>query len=199
MARFENFYSGLVRWLKILLPLCALGILSSVVFFARENETAREITFLGRGSDDMVDERIAAPEYTSVTNDGSTLRLTADRVTPTSVSFDTVMAENLAGRIETPTGRVIQATAPSGRISTAGDLVELIGLVSVDTSDGFHMISQDLTARLDVTFAETGGAVRGDAPFGTLEAGRMRLGDPTTESELLVFNEGVKLIYLPKQ
>ena len=198
MARFENFYSSLVRWLKILLPLAALAILSSVVFFARGNETSREIPFLVQGSDDMADERLAAPEYTGVTSDGSMVRFTADRVIPEDGQLNTLIVENLAGRIETQAGRVIQATAPNGRVRTEIKLIQLIGLVTVDTSDGFHVISEDLTTRLDVTYAESGGAIRGDAPFGELEAGKMRLGDTNEKSDLLVFNEGVKLIYHPE-
>lgn len=193
----EGFYSRLVAWLKILLPLLALGILSSVVFFARDSEDARDIPFFSEGSDEA-GERIANPEYMGVTQDGATIRVRADRVTPEAGDPDTLRAERLTSRMETKSGRIIQATAPEGRLSIAKDIAELIGIVSVDTSDGFSMIAQDLTTNLDTGFAESGGAVRGEAPFGDLEAGRMRYGVPDTRSDLLVFNGGVKLIYRPK-
>ncbi len=194
---FENFYSRLVAWLKILLPLAALGILSTVVFFARENDGQREIPFLTDGGPDTPGERLAAPEFLGLTSDGSEVILRASQITPASDDPNTLIANELSGRIETFSGRIIQAAAPTGHIDVAGEMAFLEGVVSVDTSDGFHLLTRDLTTRLDVTFAETGGAVRGEAPFGALEAGGMLLSSENADGNLLVFNGGVKLIYQP--
>ncbi len=192
----QSLHSKFVGGLKILLPLAALAILSSVVFFARENEDAREIPFLMSGGPDTPDERMEAPEYQGVTSDGSQLKLNAAEVTPATDEnwFD---ISDVAGRVETPSGRVFQATSPDGRVNFVDDRAELIGVVSVDTSDGFHVLSEDLYTRLDVTFGRSGGAIRGDAPFGTLEAGGMRFRYEEVGGQLLVFNGGVKLIYQP--
>ena len=197
----ENLHSRFVAWLKILLPLAALGILSSVVFFANENDDVRDVPFLMTGDTEAPDERIAAPEYQALTSDGARVRLTAQEVSPSQEDDDWLVITEVASRVETPSGLVLQATAPGGRINFSQDLAELNGIVSVDTSDGFHMLSDALRFRLDVTYAESGGAVRGEAPFGTLEAGRMRIEEPEdrTGSELLVFNQGVKLVYQPRQ
>ncbi|MDU8942388.1 LPS export ABC transporter periplasmic protein LptC [Ovoidimarina sediminis] len=199
--RYENFHSRLVAWMKILLPLAALSILSSVVFFARENEDVRDIPFLMTGETDAPDQRIAAPEYQALTDDGARVKLTAREVTPSEEDEGWLDISNVAGRIETRSGRVFQATAPGGRVNFSVDEAELSGIVSVDTSDGFHMLSDALRLKLDSTFAETGGAVRGEAPFGVLEAGGMRLGEAegSLGSELMVFNGGVKLVYQPRQ
>ena len=197
---FENLHSRFVAWLKILLPLAALGILSSVVFFARENEDVREIPFLMTGDTEVPDQRIAAPEYQALTDDGARVKLTAREVTPSEEDDGWLLVQSIASRVETKSGRVFQATAPEGRVSFEEDIAELSGIISVDTSDGFHLLANALVLHLDNTFAETGGAVRGEAPFGILEAGGMRLGEAAaqTESELLVFNGGVKLIYQPQ-
>ena len=197
---FENLHSRFVAWLKILLPLAALGILSSVVFFARENEDVREIPFLMTGDTDVPDQRIAAPEYQALTDDGARVKLTAREVTPSGNENDWLVVRNVAGRVEMPSGRVFQATAPAGRVSFSEDSAELSGIVSLDTSDGFHLLADALRLRLDTTFAATEGAVRGEAPFGILEAGRMQLGDTNAGEgqNLLVFNGGVKLVYQPR-
>lgn len=197
---FENLHSRFVAWLKILLPLAALGILSSVVFFARENEDVREIPFLMTGDTEVPDQRIAAPEYQALTDDGARVKLTAREVTPSEEDDGWLLVQSIASRVETKSGRVFQATAPEGRVSFEEDIAELSGIISVDTSDGFHLLANALVLHLDNTFAETSGAVRGEAPFGILEAGGMRLGEAAAqaESELLVFNGGVKLIYQPQ-
>lgn len=198
MRRAGGIHSRLVAWAKILLPIAALAILSSVVFFARETETSREIPFLNDATEEMAGERIARPEYFAVTDSGASLRITAETAAPDGSTEGTFTFQNPTGRIETTSGRIIQAAAPSGSIAPDSDIAELSGLVSIDTSDGFHVISEGLTTRLDVTFARSGGAVRGDAPFGEIEAGALQLGDAEEPSDLLVFKEGVKLIYRPR-
>jgi lipopolysaccharide export system protein LptC len=196
---FENFYSHLVAWLKIILPLAALAILSTVVFFARENDGQREIPFLTDGGPDTPGERLAAPEFLGLTSDGSEVILRAKEVVPTPNDPNTLVADEITGRIETPSGRIIQAAAPKGQIDVAGNTAFFEGVVSVDTSDGFHVLTKDLMTRLNETYAQTDGAVRGEAPFGTLEAGGLLLSSENSEGNLLVFNDGVKLVYEPRK
>lgn len=194
-----NLYSRVVAWLKIALPLAALGILSSVVFFARESEDVREIPFLTAGGPDTPSERLTSPEYTALTGDGSEVILRATEVTRDAADRQVLLADALTGRIESPSGRVFQASAPRGRIDLDASTALLEGIVSVDTSDGWHVLTSDLLTRLDATFAETDGGVRGDAPFGTLESGGMRYAPDAEGADILVFNGGVKLVYEPRQ
>lgn len=194
-----NLYSRVVAGLKIALPLAALGILSSVVFFARESEDVREIPFLSDAGGETSTERLALPEYTALTGDGAEVILRAAQVTRDLEVSDLLHADALTGRIESPSGRIFQAAAPSGRIDIEASTALLDGVVSVDTSDGYHVLTGTLLTRLDATFAETEDGVRGDAPFGTLEAGGMRYAPDSDGADILVFNGGVKLIYQPRK
>ena len=193
----DRLSSNLVNWLKLLLPLAALGILSSVVFFARGTEEVRQIPFVTVEGEEFERERVSNAVYHSVTGDGAALQITAREVVPAPGERDVFLADAITGRLET-SNRIIQATAPDGMMNVGDDLADLTGIVSIDTSDGFHVLTENLHARLDVTFVESGGPVWGEAPFGRIEAGRMRLGEPGARSDLLRFTDGVKVIYEPR-
>ena len=197
MAR-ENLYSTFIAWLKILLPLAALGILSSVVFFARDADDQRTIPFVTQvGGPDTPDERLTEPEYVGLTSDGSSISMVADRVVPVGGNVQVLDATDLKGVIEAVDGRIMNAAAPEAQLDLASDLAVMTGEVLIDTSDGFEVVTQGLTTRLDVTLAESDGPLTGSAPFGTLDAGTMRYAVNSDGTSLLVFNGGVKLLYQP--
>lgn len=57
-----------------------------------------------------------------------------------------------------------------------------------------------LEAATDHSVLTAPGTVKAVAPYGTLTAGSMRLSsDDDGATHVLVFNDGVKLIYLPKE
>lgn len=194
---YERIHSSVVAGAKILLPLAALGILSSLVYFARDTEDAREIPFVDAEGEQYERERLTRPDYVSVTRDGDALRITADEVVPSAGNRNVLLADNIRGRLETVSGRIIQATSPTGSLDMGADRAELSGIVSVDSSDGFHFLTETLVARLDVTYLQSGGPVWGEAPFGQIEAGGMTFGAPDDTSDLLRFTDGVKVIYEP--
>lgn len=194
-----NPYSTFVAWMKILLPLAALGILSSVVFFARDADDQRTIPFVFElGDGETPDARVTQPEYVGLTSDGTTITLQANTVRPVDGNTKVLDVEMVDGVTRSTDGREVLAKALTARVDMITDLAEFFGQVDVQTSDGFEVVTQGLTSRLDVTRVEGGGPVEGAAPFGTLEAGRMLYtASPNGESHLL-FKEGVKLIYQPQ-
>ena len=195
----ENFYSRLVAWLKILLPLAALGILSSVVFFARDADDQRTIPFVTQeGGPDTPGERVTHPEYVGVTTDGAEITMRAEQVRPVEGNTELLDARNLRSTIRSGDGRAFDAASPEARIDLDAGVARFLGEVTVETSDGYTIISDNLDTRLDATWAESDGPVSGTAPFGTLDAGRFTYTAPAEGESLLIFNGGVKLIYRPR-
>lgn len=195
----ENLYSHVVAWLKILLPLAALAILSSVVFFANEADDTRTIPFATEeGGDDTTGPRINRPEFVGITSDGSAITLNAREVTPIDGSTENLKADAIAGKIQSANGRVIETTAIEGAFDLGANIADLMGEVHVTTSDGLTFVTQGLRARMDAAEASSEGPVAGEAPFGTFEAGSMELSDDKEKGNVLVFKNGVKLIYVPR-
>lgn len=191
-----NLHTRVVMILKVTLPLVALAILSSLFLFSRPIDPEDAIPY----ADVEIAERLAQPRMTgagfsTVTSDGATLTLSADQAAPT-VGGATV--QGLSGRLSTPAGEVTEFSATSGVLDrTAGQLVLDAG-VRLETSNGYLVTTDKLTLGTDQSFMESGGAVQATAPMGDLTAGGLRMDRAADgKTHLLVFNRGVRLIYLP--
>lgn len=193
-AAGRSLYSRAVTWLKVLLPIGALAILSSVVLIARDAEDRRTIPYFEEADRP---ERVAAPEYQGLTDDGAAITIVADEVLPLDGSLRRFDAMTVSSRLETPSGRVIDAAAPEGRVDLDADVAVLTGAVEVATSDGYSFQAEGLITDLSATHAQSEGPVNGNAPFGTIVAGRM-LFEPGRTGDVLLFSDGVRLVYRPR-
>ncbi|WP_265502097.1 hypothetical protein [Paracoccus beibuensis] len=186
----------IVRWLRVLLPLVALAMLSTMFLFSRRSTTESQIPYVQVDAEAAAREgRIVAPEYSAVTDDGATLSLRAARATP-AVGGGTAGDLRLDWR--RPDGLTADLIAPTGAI--ADDRVRLEGGVEMTTSSGWTLRSAQIEAATDRSVITADDGVQAEAPFGRIEAGRMRLEPAETEAEdsaILNFSDGVRLIYQP--
>jgi lipopolysaccharide export system protein LptC len=198
MAWRDNAYSRLVVWLKVLLPLAALVLLSSLFLVARTIDPMRAVTEADRDVEGLArDLLVGAPDFAGVTRDGSALRVTARRARPDMSQAGRMTAEGVNGALETPGGARYEISADSAMLDSPGGQVAFSGDVVLTSSSGYMLRTEGLTASLDETRLAAPGPVTGEGPTGAIAAGGMTL-RPTTESEggyVLVFNNGVKLVY----
>ncbi|MEM9476775.1 MAG: hypothetical protein AAGA71_15885 [Pseudomonadota bacterium] len=201
MTVSDGLYSRFVFWLKVLLPIIALGILSTLFVFARAPDADREIPFATSpgGVPITPTDLIADPSFVGVSPDGAALAFRARRVTPADAGLSTLVANELSSTIDMPDGRRIETTSEDGLIDLGAQNADFIGAVDLRTSDGFAVTGRDVSARLDQVDIRTEDPVAATTPMGTLNAGAMRLTAGATGHYLLVFNGGVKLVYAPHE
>ena len=198
-AAFDNLHSRLVFWLKIILPLLALAVLSTLFLFSRQLEVESMLPYAEVDLQDMArEQRLSGAEFTGMTRDGAALRVSARVARPGADGGAT--AEGLVAAYDTAEGMHVEIDAATGELDRAGGLLRLGGGVTIVTSTGFTMTTEGLVSRLDQTKMVTDGAVSGTAPFGTIYAGGMAMDntDPAMSEHVLVFNKGVRLLYDPK-
>ncbi len=66
MATYDNTYSRVVAWLKVLLPVIALVLLSTMFLISRTIDPSRAIPFANVDVEGMVrDQRISAPAFSA--------------------------------------------------------------------------------------------------------------------------------------
>ena len=195
----DNVYSQFVAWSKILLPLAALALLSTLFLFSRSpvpgdgNIPFADIEEIAR------DQRISAPRFAGVATDGSVVTVTADSARPGSADGGLDITRP-AARIETTSGAIVEFRAGTGTIDPSGRHARLSGLARIETSTGYEMETTGLTADLEHGRVESDGALEARAPFGELTAGKLVIETPEgAESQLILFNEGVRLVYRPEQ
>ncbi|SFR00169.1 LPS export ABC transporter periplasmic protein LptC [Poseidonocella sedimentorum] len=198
-AKTVERYSRFVAWAKVILPLAALALLSTLFLLAKPNDPEKSIPYARVDIEDRIREpRVTAPLYAGVTSDGASLSVRAISATPEPGSEGTADVDRLSATIETAEGQRFELEAPSGRVQDSVTAL-LDGGVTVRTSDGYRMETEAIESALNKTYLATRDTVRAEGPLGRLTAGRMEVTtDAAGGGTLMVFNEGVRLIYLPQ-
>lgn len=196
MAAHDNIHSRLVAWLKVILPLAALALLSTLFLVSRGIAPEDALPYSEVDVEELAREpRLTAPRYAGVTQDGAALSVTAEVARPDMGGGASATA--LTARLETPDGVTTDIAASDGQLDTAAGLLTLTGDVRIAASSGYAITTGELTAALDRTLLTAPGTVAATAPMGRIDAGAMQL---TSQGDdyVLVFNGGVKLVYEPK-
>ncbi|MEL6562820.1 MAG: hypothetical protein AAFQ59_00140 [Pseudomonadota bacterium] len=190
-------YSRFVAWLKVLLPLAALALLSTLFLLSRNTDPVAAIPF---ADDDLLDrvrdEQITGPFFSGTTSDGDRVSVAAGTMRTGLGAASTV--EDLSAQIDMLSGTRIILFSDAGQFDMANARSNLTGNVVVTTSTGFKMTTDTLTADFDAMRVEAPQSVTALSPFGTLNAGQMRMEKRgADENSHLIFTEGVKLVYDP--
>ncbi|WP_372602683.1 hypothetical protein [Actibacterium sp.] len=202
MASFDNGYSRFIAWAKVILPLAALGLLSTLFLFSRTLDPTAAIPFAKVDVQQLIrEQRITAPNYAGVTEDGTAISLSAATVKPDAESRKGATAADVAARLEFASGASADIRADLGTVDANAGLATLSGNVVLDSSTGYHINANSLTAALDRTDIQAQGPITATGPAGTLSAGMLHITTSDTanaeDSYVLVFKQGVELIYQP--
>jgi lipopolysaccharide export system protein LptC len=200
MAISDNIHSRVVFWLKIVLPLMALVILSTLFLFSRRIDIEASLPYSEVDVKELArEQRLTRPEYSTVTSDGSALRISAAIAYPQTGSNSSATADSLVARYDTKGGLRLDLEATTGRVDEAAGNMTLRDGVRINTSTGYEMTTSGLDAALDRTRLISEGAVTATGPLGRLDAGQMEIRQTDAEigDYVLIFKQGVKLVYDP--
>lgn len=203
MALYNNSYSRAIAWLKILLPLLALGILSTMFLVSRTIEPSQKLPYADVDAEEFVrEQRIGSPDYSGVAANGAAITLTADSARPELGNTDIINAIRLDARIKQIDNSVLDVAAEAGTFDSETQLALLTGGVKMVWSRGYTLTTDKMRANFDGSEMETETSVLIDGPQVRIEAGQMmmKLKSPknTVEGYVVVFKDGVKLIYTPE-
>jgi lipopolysaccharide export system protein LptC len=205
MTVSDNLHSTIVAWLKILLPLIALAILSTLFLVSRTVDPSEAIPYATVDIDERVKEpRLTAPTWAGVTDDGAALSISADEARPRQSETQGPSAQGISALLETPDGGAAQLVAQRGQLDKESGALVVEGGVVITTSTGYRLTTEKMSAALDRTQVISEGAVTGTGPVGQIDAGSMEIRHDDSAGDggagavyLLVFKKGVKLLYLP--
>ncbi len=199
MALRDVTYSRLIAWLKILLPLAALVILSTVFLLSRERAPDGDVPLGDAGlSTRAMEERVTHPFYAGTTESGASLTVSAASARPDPAQEGAALAEGLEARLRLTDGSRVTITARGGAVDAEAGRAALTGGVVLRSSAGYRVETETLRAALNRVEITSDGSVTATAPMGRLEAGRMRLVEGEgTENARMLFTRGVRLLYDP--
>jgi lipopolysaccharide export system protein LptC len=194
----DNLHSRIVGFLKVVLPLAALAILSTLFLVSEGVDPEAAIPYAEVDVADRLREpRVTDAAYAGVTEDGAALTLQAADARPGVAGTENAgQATGVTGRLETPDGGVTDLVAGAAQINAVAGKMALSRGVVLRSSTGYVIEMPGADIATDRTSLDSVGAVAAAGPLGDLTAGALHIG--TSEAGyVVVFNGGVKLLYLP--
>ncbi|PYG29187.1 LPS export ABC transporter periplasmic protein LptC [Pelagimonas varians] len=199
MARAQGLYSHVVAWLKILLPLLALGLLSTIFLLSRSNDPVSKVPFASalQRAGDAATEMVSSPHYAGSTARGDLVTITAQSARP---GFEGIIeAEELDARIQMKDGSELFLHSAAATMREDEQRINFRGGVVITSSTGYVVTTQSMVSSIEYIDVESLAPVKGEGPLGTLEASKMQIKaiDEGDDVQML-FTGGVKMVYLPQ-
>lgn len=194
----DNLHSRLVKVLKLVLPLLALALLSTLFLFSRKIDPEAAIPYATVDvADRLRDPKMTDAGFASMTENGATLTLTAAEARPSATGGT---MHQVFGTLTNETGAVTHLTAADALLDSAQSLLVLSGGTKLESSAGYLVLSPGFDVATDLTRVESTGPITATGPIGDLSAQTMVLSQPVTGAPyLLVFKGKVRLIYKPQE
>lgn len=199
--RFRLTYSNLVSWLKVLLPLTALGLLSTLFLVSQKVDLESAIPFADVELEQRLrDRQITAPYFSGKTEQGHNITVTAETAHPDAEDASRIIAQNVGALMVIDGGTEITVTAEEGEMDGRFQELLIEGDVEILTSTGYAIETEAMTFGLEETRAETASEIYAESALGKLTAGRMALRPTGENNEIyLFFTKGVRLLYTPQK
>ena len=202
MVMHDNTYSRVIAWLKILLPLLALAILSTLFLVARTINPAQELPFADVDVDELArEQRIGKPNYSGLTSDGSAISLSAASARPDPGNPNNLTGEQVTAAIDLARGNRITVASDRMRLDNSAGFARLRDDVVVTTEDGYELRTGMIDIALSRVDVRSNSKTTVTAPIGNLTADSFALSqrNEASESYVLVFKGHVKLVYVPNE
>jgi len=192
-------YSRMVAWLKVSLPLLALGILSTLFLISRAVDPPATIPFAdAEVQDRLANQQVTGSYFSGISAQGDQIDFIAETIKNAPGSIGSNLAANVDVNIEFASGMEAHLTANEALINIAEDRSRLTGNVVIVTSQGYVLESELMLVRMSSPEMNSPGPVTGTTPVGRIDAGTMHFFVPEeTGNSQLVFTNGVKLLYQP--
>ncbi len=199
MPTLKVSYSNTVFYLK--LTLVFLGFFALVLIFlsAKKLDPSTEIPFAEEIDFTKLDDGLTKPVYSSLTNSGDELRISADQVISTKEK-DTALIKSAILRIFSNNGSNLFLSSDKAFLNKGKKILIFSKNVILKTDDKMKITAPKILTALDQTLIKADGPVKGLFGNSNIEAGQLDIFKENTSSNLVIsFTKGVKMVYDPSQ
>ncbi|QFT58172.1 Lipopolysaccharide-assembly, LptC-related [Sulfitobacter sp. THAF37] len=195
-----DLHSRMVSLLKVLFPLLALALLSTLFLLSRKVDPDSVIPFADKEIQDRLrDQQVTGPFFSGTTADGDQISFSAEKLTTPQNEVGANRAEDVRIVMDLAGGTNLTLNARVAHFELPKDRAELEGNVVIETSTDYRIESDRLTTQMTELDVRSPGPVQAQGPMGTLNAGSMTIASPEQgQAAQLIFKDGVKLVYNPK-
>ena len=197
MAR-DNLYSKAVVWVKIILPLIAIALLSSIFLLSGAPDPDAALPYAEVDIDQIArEQRVSEPRFAGIIGDGQEIVLTAEAVSADASQTDQIHAQSINGRMDLSLTEFLTIQAEFGDIDMAAQMATFTEDVVLQTSMGYRLQSDVLVMALDVMNMRSPTQVHVTGPGIDVTADTMEMAGPDGET-ILRFNGSVRVLYDPE-
>ncbi|MCY4207202.1 MAG: hypothetical protein OXD29_04525 [Roseovarius sp.] len=192
-ARNTWFYA----WMKIILPLLALTLLSGLFTISKKFDHTQDSTAITHEVKTRSQEQgVKNSVLSGMTNSGNLITVKADSAVPDENNPNLINAKGITAEIKLTSEIDVILTAANAQVDMENLAARLSGKPHMVTSNGYQATTEEITIKINPLHAETKGEISGEGPIGLIAAGKMTL----TEDEegggaKLLFIDGVNLVY----
>ena len=195
---FDDGYSALVAWLKTLLPIVALGLLSTIFLFSGRVDVTQSLPYTEHNIAEIVrEQRITRPYFTGIASNGTEIALSAAYASPQIENAHILEITDLSVVLRSTSDRMVQVTAGRGALDSATQTAQISTNVHIAALPDFWVRTEALDMNLNQGVISAEGGFQGVTALGAITAGEMHL-QMTADDQQIVFLNDVRLVYSPK-
>ncbi len=203
---FTGFGARVAQLARLVLPLGAVALLSTVFLLSENIDPQRAVDMAGLDVAELTREpRIGTARFAGVTEDETALTIRAATVrTPADLTQTGPIRLSLEapeGNLQFASGRSAWFGGDTGEVDQSRDMMVLRGAVTLETSDGYSATMPFLRSALERTHLEGSGGIEAQGPPGEIRSDAVEIttvpGRPG--GYMLAFRGNVRLLYLPEQ
>ena len=195
---FDDSYSFFIAWVKTLLPIVALGMLSTIFLFSGKVDVTQSLPYAELNVEDIIrEQRITKPYFTGISEGGIEFALSAAYATPNASQPSILNVSKLRVEFKTPQGNTTEITAGLGEMNTETKSAKISRGVNLASKLNFWITTETLDIDFNDSYASTNGPFKGVFSLGSIESGNMVL-KMITGDQQIIFTNGVRMLYNPK-
>ena len=195
---FGDSYSAFVVWVKTLLPIVALGMLSTIFLFSGKVDVTQSLPYAKFNIAEIIrEQRITKPYFSGVSNNGTEIVLSAAYASSDIKNVDILDITELSIILTSQNAKKIRITAGRGTLNSALQKASISEDVHLTTMLGFWLKTNNLTVDLKQGVATAHNVFQGVTGLGTIDAGKVVV-QMIAEGQQIIFTNGVRLIHYPK-
>ena len=199
MPALKVSYSNTVFYLKLTLVFLGLFALVLIFLSAKKLDPSTEIPFAEEIDFTKLDDGLTKPVYSSMTNSGDELRISADQVISTKEK-DTALIKSAILRIFSNNGFNVFLSSDRALLNKGKNFLIFSNNVILKADDKMKITAPEILTALDQTLIKAEGPVKGLFGNSNIEAGQLDIFKESTSSNLVIsFTKGVKMLYDPSQ
>ncbi len=199
MPTLKVSYSNTVFYLKLTLVFLGLFALVLIFLSAKKLDPSTEIPFAEEIDFTKLDDGLTKPVYSSMTNSGDELRISADQVISTKEK-DTAIIKSAILQIFSNNGSNVFLSSDKALLNKGKKFLIFSKNVILKTDNKIKITAPEILTALDQTLIKADGPVKGLFGNSNIEAGKLDIFKENKSSNLVIsFTKGVKMVYDPSQ